>query len=83
MDTNRPNIPKPNPDLGHVGQMVFASDGRARGLVWAGVRYAILGDAEAQQAVGEVARRANLYIDPATLELFDQDRRPIGRASAG
>ncbi len=83
MEPNKPNVSKPNPDLGHVGQVIFASDGRARGLVWAGARYAVLGDEAAQQAVGEVARRANLYIDPATFELFDQDRRPIGRASAG
>ena len=86
MDPLNPLNPKPGsprPDLGHVGQVVFASDGRARALVWAGRRYAVAGDVATQQAIGEAARRANLYIDPATLELFDQHRRPLGRCEPG
>jgi hypothetical protein len=86
MDPLNPMIPKPGspqPGLGHVGQVVFASDGRARALVWAGRRYAVAGDTAAQQAIGEAARHANLYIDPATLELFDQNRRPLGRCEPG
>ena len=77
MDSNQP---KPGPsDLGHVGQVVFAADGRARALVWAGRRYPVAGDAATQQAIGQVARAANLYIDPTTLELFDHQHRALGR----
>jgi hypothetical protein len=86
MDPMNPMTPKPGspqPALGHVGQVVFASDGRARALVWAGRRYAVAGDAATQQAVGEAARHANLYIDPATLELFDHNRRSLGRCAPG
>ena len=71
------------PGLGHVGQVVFASDGRARALVWAGRRYPVAGDAAIQHAVGAAARRANLFIDPGTLELFDEQRRPLGRCEGG
>ena len=71
-----------HPDLAQIGQVVFAADGRARALVLAGRRYAILGDAATQQAIGQVARAANLFINPQTLELFDQARRPLGRAAA-
>jgi hypothetical protein len=71
------------PGLGHVGQVIFASDGRARALVWADRRYPVAGDAAVQQAVGAAARRANLFIDPATLELFDEQRRWLGRCEGG
>jgi hypothetical protein len=71
------------PGLGHVGQVVFASDGRARAVVWAGRRYPVAGAAAIQHAVGAAARRANLFIDPATLELFDEQRRPLGRCESG
>ncbi len=71
--------PKPNPPgLAHIGQVIFAADGRARALIWQGRRYAVAGDTAVQQAVGGVARRANLYLDPATLALFDEARRPVG-----
>ena len=83
MNPMHPQPGSPQPGLGHVGQVVFASDGRARALVWAGRRYAVAGDAATQQAIGAAARRANLYIDPTTLELFDQHRRPLGRCESG
>ncbi len=70
------------PGLGHVGQVVFASDGRARALVWAGRRHRVLGDAAAQQAIGQAARRANLFIHPETLELFDDAGHALGRCEA-
>ena len=68
----------PAPDLVHVGQVVFAADGRARALAWQGRRYPIAGDAAAQQAAGAVARAANLYLDPTTLTLYDERRRAVG-----
>ena len=75
-----PFPPKPGPPgLAHIGQVIFAADGRARALVWQGRRYAVAGDAAAQHAVGAVARRANLYLDPATLALVDEARRPVGQ----
>ena len=40
------------PGLGHMGQVVFDSDGRARALVWQGRRYPVAGDAATQHAVG-------------------------------
>ncbi|HUS17037.1 MAG TPA: hypothetical protein VM536_18725 [Chloroflexia bacterium] len=75
---HEPRVLQPG-ELGHVGQVVFAADGRARALVWGGRRYVVAGDTATQQAIGTVARQANLYIDPATLELFDDQRRPLGR----
>jgi hypothetical protein len=78
-----PFPPKPGPPgLVHIGQVVFAADGRARALVWEGRRYAVGGDAAAQAAVGAVARQANLYLDPATLDLFDDRRHPLGQCVA-
>lgn len=69
------------PDLAHVGQVIFAGDGRARAIIWAGRRYRVAGDAATQQAIGQVARAANLYIHPTTLELFDHQRRRLGVAN--
>ncbi|HMA33023.1 MAG TPA: hypothetical protein VKY74_00980 [Chloroflexia bacterium] len=67
--------------LGHVGQVVFAADGRARAVVWAGQRYAVAGDPATQQAIGQAARAANLYIDPATLQLFDHQHHLLGQCA--
>jgi hypothetical protein len=76
-----PRNPKPEyGDLAHIGQVVFAADGRARALVWQGQRYPIAGDPATQLEIGRVARQANLYINPATLELFDQQHRRLGQA---
>lgn len=65
----------------HIGQAIFAADGRARAVIFEGRRYDLRPEdgPDAAQKVGAVARQANLYIDPLTCELYDQ----LGNRLAG
>jgi hypothetical protein len=53
--------------------VIFAADGRARAVFFAGRRFDVnVADGpEAAQRAGDAARHANLYIDPQTFDLYD------------